>query len=254
MKIIKVDFHVLRNEEWFQLFTEFRDLALKYDPNALNIAELWATFLILYTDADTAIEIIRKSADTALMIKADHVRDHTFRGFADAVKSARNHFDPAMRAAADKLTIIFNHFGNLTRKAPNEETSGIYNLLQELDNGTPGMTLPVDILGLRNWAIRLAEDNAAYETLLKNRNTEVASRSKLRMKEVRREVQKAYYKMAARIEAVTTLNGDMPPFSDFVNEWNAFLKHYANVLAQRQRRRRPVPPPNDSENNFDGSI
>jgi hypothetical protein len=240
MKILSLNFYNLRNEEWFQLFTEFRDLVLKYNPNALNIAALWATFLLLYTDADTALEIIRKSVDTVLMIEADHVRDHTFRGFADAVKSARNHFDAAKRAAAEKLTVIFDHFGNLAQKAPNEETAGIHNLLQELDNGTPGTDLPVDILGLRDWAVRLAADNDAYEALVKDRNTEVASRSKLRMKEVRRELQDVYYKMTTRMEATVTLNGDVPPFTGFVNEWNAFLKRYSDVLAQRQGKHHPV--------------
>ncbi|MDR1154951.1 MAG: hypothetical protein LBL04_09565 [Bacteroidales bacterium] len=36
MKILRLDFYRLRNEEWFQLFTEFRDLVLKYNPGALN--------------------------------------------------------------------------------------------------------------------------------------------------------------------------------------------------------------------------
>jgi hypothetical protein len=248
MKILSLNFYKLRNGEWFQLFTEFRDLVLKYNPDALNIAELWATFLILYTDADTALEIIRKSADTALMIEADHARDNTFRGFADAVKSARNHFDPVKRAAADKLTLIFDHFGNLARKASNEETAGIYNFLQELNSGTPGTALPVDILGLRDWATQLAEDNASYDALVKNRNTEVAQRSKLRIKEVRRELQETYYKMTARLEATMTLNGDTPPFTDFANEWNAFLKRYADVLAQRTGKHHPPVPPNVPEN------
>ncbi|MDR1172549.1 MAG: DUF6261 family protein [Bacteroidales bacterium] len=246
MKILRLDFYKLRNEEWFQLFTEFRDLVLKYNPDALNIAELWATFLILYADADTALEIIRKSADTALMIEADHVRDQTFRGFADAVKSARKHFDPAKRAAADRLAILFDHFGNLAQKAPNEETAGIYNFLQELDNGTPGTALPVDVLGLRDWAVRLAEDNAAYETLVKGRNTEVAQRSKLNVKNVRRELQETYRKMTERIEATMTLNSEAPPFTDFANEWNAFLKRYADVLAQRKGKQQPPVPPKEA--------
>jgi hypothetical protein len=251
MKISSLNFYKLRNEEWFQLFTEFRDLVLKYDPEALNIAELWATFLLLYAEADTALEIIRKSADTVLMIEADHVRDHTFRGFADAVKSARNHFDPAKRDAADKLTVIFDHFGNLARKSLNEETAGIYNLLQELDNGTPGIAFPVDILGLRDWAVKLEADNAAYEAIVKDRNTEVASRSKLRVKEVRHETQEVYYKMAARIEATMTLNGDVPPFTNFANEWNAFLKRYADVMAQRQGKHHPPVLPNVSDTDIE---
>jgi hypothetical protein len=240
MKILKINFYKLRNEEWFQLFTEFRDLVLKFNPDALNIRELWATFLILYADADTALEIIRKSADTVLMLEADRVRDCTFRGFADAVKSALNHFDPQKRAAAEKLTILLDHFGNLAQKAPNEETAGIYNLLQELNGETatpaalPAAILPIDILGLRDWTTKLAADNEAYEALVKSRNVEIASRTKLRMKEVRRKMQDIYSQIAERIEATITLNGEMPPFTDFVNELNAFLKRYANVMAQRK--------------------
>jgi hypothetical protein len=62
------------------------------------------------------------------------------------------------------------------------------------------------------------------------------------MKDVRREMQETYYKMTARIEATMTLNGDVPPFTNFVNEWNAFLKRYADVLAQRAGKHHPVPP------------
>ncbi|GHT67838.1 hypothetical protein FACS189452_06320 [Bacteroidia bacterium] len=229
--IIKVDFYAFRNEEWFQLFTEFRDLVLKFNPSVLNVAAQWATFLTLYADADTALEIIRKSADTALMLEADHRRDLTFRGFADAVKSARNHFDPAKRAAAEQLAILFDHFGNLARKASNEETAGIYNLLQELNGAYANR---VAALGLADWTSQLAAHNAAYETLVKDRNTEIASRSKLQMKTVRRDVQDVYSQIVQRIEATMTLNGEVPPFTDFVNELNAFLKHYADTLAQRR--------------------
>jgi hypothetical protein len=239
MKISSLNFYKLRNEEWFQLFTEFRDLALKFNPDALNIAALWATFLTLYADADTALEIIRKSADTALMLEADRVRDQTFRGFADAVKSACNHFDPQKRTAAEQLSIPFNHFGNLAQKAPNEETASIYNLLQELNGAYANR---VQILSLQDWTLRLAADNAAYEALVKDRNTEIAQRSKLRMKGVRKEVQEVYYRIVERIEATITLNGEIPPFAGFANEWNAFLKRYADVLAQRHTKENvPVP-------------
>jgi hypothetical protein len=246
MKILRSDFYKFRNEEWFQLFTEFRDLALKFNPNELNIAALWATFLTLYADADTALEIIRKSADTVLMIESDRVRDQTYRGFADAVKSARNHFDPQKRATAEQLSILFDHFGNLAKKAPNEETAGIYNLLQELNGAYADK---VQALSLQDWAIRLTADNEAYEALVKNRNTEIAMRSKLRVKEIRKEVQEIYYRIVERIEATITLNGEIQPFTGFVNEWNAFLKRYVNVLAQRQAKgHRSAPDVKDSEN------
>jgi hypothetical protein len=237
MRIIRIHFHLFRNEEWFQLFTEFRDLVLKYNPDALNISELWITFLILYADADTALEIIRKSADTVLMLEADHVRDRTFRGFVDAVKSALNHFDPQKQEAARLLIIPLKHFGNLTRKASNEETAGIYNLLRELNGAYAD---EVRILSLEDWTRQLAIDNEAYEILVKDRNGEVAQRSKLRMKEVRIEIQDVYAKIIERIGAIITLNGETPLFTGFVNELNAFLKRYVDVLAQRKGKSRNI--------------
>jgi hypothetical protein len=237
MKVIRIHFHLFRNEEWFQLFTEFRDLVLKYNPDALNISELWVTFLILYTDADTALEVIRKSMNTVLMHEADYVRNRTFRGFVDAVKSALNHFDPQKREAARLLMILLDHFGNLARKAPNEETAGIYNLMQELNGAYADK---VRILLLEDWTRQLAADNEAYEVLVKDRNVEVAQRSKLRMKEIRSEMQDVYAKIVERIEAVITLNGETPQFMGFVNELNAFLKRYADVLAQRKGKSRNI--------------
>jgi DNA-dependent RNA polymerase auxiliary subunit epsilon len=230
MKILRIRFHNLRNEEWFQLYTEFKDLVEASGASTLDIVALFATFLIFYNQADEALDLIRKSLDTDLMEEADMKRDHTYRGLADAVKSSLNHFNAAKKQAAEEVTLVIEHFGNLAAKAPNEETAGIYNLTQMLSDE---YVAQVALLGLTDWVTELQQDNEAYETLVKARNDEVVARTKFRMKTVRREAEAVYRQIVTRLEAQTVLS-DSPELEDFITKLNGFLLRYENVIAIRR--------------------
>ncbi|MDR2064209.1 MAG: DUF6261 family protein [Prevotellaceae bacterium] len=233
MKISKIKFILLRNEEWFQFMTEFKDLAEKLTPETLGISGLFTQFLTAYADADVAADIIRKSPETAQMQEADRKRDVTFRGLADAVSAFGHHFNAGKRQAAEELTIVLDHFGNLAQKPSNEETAGIYNLLQELN----GKYAPqMQLLALGDWAQELEQNNIDYETLVKQRNTELAERPKLRMTDVRRQTQDIYSKITERIEALAVVNGE-DAYVPFVDELNVFVKRYNSIINQRQGRR-----------------
>ncbi|MDR2125328.1 MAG: DUF6261 family protein [Prevotellaceae bacterium] len=233
MNILKIDFHSLRNEEWFQFMTEFKYLVEKSTPETLGVAELFTLFLTNYADSDTAAELIRKSPETAKMLEADNKRDATFRGFADAVASYANHFNADKQRAAEDLAIVLDHFGNLAKKPSNEETAGMYNLLQELN----GKHAPqVQLLAIADWVQELEQNNNDYETLVKQRNTELAERPKVRMVDARRQTQDAYRKIVERIEALILVNG-ADAYAAFVNELNTFIKRYNNIVSQRQGRR-----------------
>jgi hypothetical protein len=222
----------LRNEEWFQFYTEFKTLVEQYTPEALNIDELFAVFLTLYVDADDALEIIRKSAATELLAEADTTRDVIFRGFAEAVKSALHHFDAAKREAAGRLQITFDHYGNIARKSYNEETASIYNFIQEM-NGKHASDIAV--VGLGDWVAQLDADNKTFENILKTRYTEEAGKTDLRMKEVRRETDRNYRDILDRIDASILLNGEAP-YASFVKELNIRVERYSDIIAQRKGR------------------
>ncbi|MDR1984628.1 MAG: DUF6261 family protein [Prevotellaceae bacterium] len=233
MKISKINLRNLRNEEWFQLMTEFKDLVQKSTPETLGITELFTLFLDCYADADVAAEIIRKSPETAKMQDADQKRDATFRGLVEAVASYTRHFNADKQQAADELKIVFDHFGNLAQKPSNEETAGIYNLLQEL-NGKYAQQ--VQLLAVGDWVQELEQNNNAYETLVKQRNIELAERPKLRMIDVRAQTMDVYRKITDRIEALILVNG-ATAYASFVDELNAFIKRYNDIVAQRQGRK-----------------
>jgi hypothetical protein len=57
--------------------------------------------------------------------------------------------------------------------------------------------------------------------------------------------------MTARVEATMTLNGDVPPFTNFVDGWNAFLERHADALARLAGVHRPPVPPGVSRDTGD---
>jgi hypothetical protein len=230
MKITRTDFHLYRNEQWFQFFTEFKRLTGIYKN--LNIEELLIVFLVLYGKADEALEIIRKSAKTELINEADSKRDHTFRGFAGMVISFLNHFDPKKQQAAVQLEIVLNHYGNVNVLPKDEETAAIHNLLQDVKITYAAQ---IGLLGLNEWVEELEKDNLTFQALTADRNTEEAMRSSLRMIEVRRECDAVYRQIVERIEALILLNGEAQ-YADFVNELNNLVRHYNNTIAARKGR------------------
>ena len=172
MNINKIDFTRMRNDEHFQFQVEFRALVHKYDAANLNIAAQFQTYLPLFDREDTALKKIMKSAVTAEIQAADKERDTVFSGMTDAQKAALKHFNPQVQASAKRLQAVFDTYGNLAKKPLNEETSGIYNFLQEL-NGT--YAADARMAGIDLWAAELGRLNEAFTTLVRDRFDETAS-------------------------------------------------------------------------------
>jgi hypothetical protein len=229
MKIIRLKLNLLRNEEWFNFFTEFKTLVTQATPGALNIDDLFAAFLTLYTQADDALEILRKSSLTEEIVHLDGLRDGTFRGIADNVRSSLHHFDPARREAAHRIIPIFDHYGDLARKPFNEETAGIVNFLQEVRNKYAPQ---VQILGINEWLNELERNNNDFETAVLERNAEIAARPDVNMLDVRRKTGLCYHQIVERLEALILLNGETA-YGDFVTKLNVNIERYKNVLSRR---------------------
>ena len=222
----------LRNEEWFQFYTEFKTLVEQYNPETLDIDTLFTQFLSLYNDADEALEVIRKSADTKQIADADTTRDNVFRGFADAVKSAQNHFDSAKREAANRLQIVFDHYGNIARKSYDEETASIYNFIQDMKGSSAA---EITTLGLGDWVTQLDSDNQAFEALMVDRYDETSSKTSLRMAEVRKETDRCYRDILDRLDALILINGNND-YTPFVKDLDTRVDRYSNIIAQRKGR------------------
>lgn len=88
---------------------------------------------------------------------------------------------------------------------------------------------------LTPWVDKLVANNKAYEALTKESYDETAAKTELKAKETRTEVDKAFRKIAERIEALIVLEGETD-YAKFVRRLNVMQDKYANILAQPQGR------------------
>jgi len=230
MKTKSIYLHDLRNDAHFQFHTEFKDLVTKFGAAALKVQSHFEAYLPAYHAEDEALKKVMKSAITAEIQAADKQRDLLFRGMADANKAALNHFNPQVVEAAKRLKILFDTYGNLAQKPLNEETSAIYNLLQDL-NGKYAADAAATML--TDWAAELGDANDAFGKLMKDRYDETAMRTDLVLKECRFKADDAYRTITDRVNALVVVEGEAA-YSDFIRRLNAVIDKYAVARPRRK--------------------
>ena len=230
-KLTRLRTHALANEVHFRFHTENEALYTKYDPAALGIQPFIAPFRAGLSALDTALERIRKSADTARAAEADRDFDLSFSGLHEYARSCLHHFDPAVKRAAENLDVVFAHYGNIGKEAYRQELASSYNLMQDLRARKEEVTL----LNLEPWMQAHEQAAAALAAILDERTGETAQQTELRAGQTRRELDAVYQQITDRIEAMINLNGrDFVP--GFVAEYNAHALEYKNRLAQHLGR------------------
>jgi hypothetical protein len=232
----------LRNEEWFNFFTEFKTFVEEHHPEVLDIEALFIAFISFYGMADEALEQIQKSSYTSAIVQLDAVRDNAFMGVSDTVRTALRHFDAAKRTAAERLLILFDHYGDVANKPYNEETASIYKFLQDIRTKYPDEIVTLDLIG---WLNELERSNTDFENAILDRNREYAGRTDLNMLNVRRQTGRAYLDIVERIEALALIQGD-EKFAPFINTLNANIERY-KIAVNRRRATNSTQPESESE-------
>jgi hypothetical protein len=229
MKIGKIRLAGLRNDEHFQLHTEVKDLAGKFGTKALKVAAQFEAYLFAYSAEDEALKKVVKSAITADIQDADRRRDQLFRGMVDVNRALLNHFNPEVQGAAKRLKILFDTYGNLVQKPLNEETSALYNLLQDLNGKYAADTATAM---LTEWAAELGAANEAFSKLMQDRYEETALKTDLVLKHCRTNVDDAYRAIVERIDALVVVEGE-DAYSGFIRHLNAVVDKYSTALSRR---------------------
>lgn len=229
----------LRNGEHAKFFTEVDNLIDESGSTALSLDDQSALFKSVLAREFEALGVIRKSALSDELEVADQPRDDTFRGTVDTAKAGLNHYDPEVRKAAAKVMVVLDSFGNVAALPYNEETIAISKIKTEL---TTKFANEVDTLGLAPWLTVLETQNTAFDTLMKERFSEEAGKTALRMKTIRQEVEAAYQKVLRRIEALIEING-MANYGVFVAEMNSRIEKYNTIVAQREGNKAEVETP-----------
>jgi hypothetical protein len=223
MKISKIHLTSLRNDAHFQYCVEFRELVAKFNPETLKLNPLFDEFPALLDREDEALKKINKSAITEKIQEADVARDETFSGMAELNKAMCKHFTPRTRDAAKRIAVVLHTYGNVAKKTLNEETSAIYNMLQDLRSDK--YKSDASTIGIMDWMNELEKRNNAVENLMRERFDEGASKSHIVLKQAREAVDALYHKLIKRLEALIEIDGEAD-YEAFVNTLNEIAAKY----------------------------
>jgi hypothetical protein len=200
---------------------------LRLLPEKIGIEAIFALYNAAFEQEQKALDIIPKSEFSEQIENQDKVRDNLARGFSDAVKSARNHFDAKIRDAANSLWRVFSHYGNVAVLSLDAETAAIDDMMRELDGEANAAAL--ETLGLTNWRDNLKAENAKFHQLMMNRYNEATTKTTLRMKTARVETDKYYRAMVSQTEIQLLLGNNDAVFGEFVTELNAIIKRFKDL-------------------------
>jgi hypothetical protein len=260
MKVIRIPLKSLHNEEWFELQITFEGKVIYYGPAVLGLQKLWVRYAELYETADKLLQVIRESALTKDVEKADKKRSKVFRGFYGLVKSSLQQPNADKLKAAERLFIVLKEYRKAILKSTyNEESGALHNLLQDL---TGAYSADVALLGFTEWTTALEQAEREFLALYNERQAESVAKPQEELALVRAEMDALYNAMINILDAVLMgdgLGGDtvVDPESlkdgvyesdtpshlrgnvtyNFVQEWNETLKKYRNALQQRAGRR-----------------
>ena len=232
MKTEKINLSALRNEEHFQYHAEFKASVIRHNAETLNISDAFLSYQVLLDQEFEALQVVRRSVATDLIADIDRERDDIYRGLADVVRSGLNHFSSNKRNASKRIKVLLDQYGNIARKSYDEETAAISKMMQEVQT----TYLPdVNLLGLGEWFSELDKKNKEFDLLMKNRYTEEAAKTELRMRQVRVDVDNSYRDLVNRIDALVLINGSSG-YEEFIREMNARIERFSHTGAQRKGR------------------
>lgn len=232
LKIKKINLNILRNEEHYQIHSEVKGLVDKYGAAVLGIEELYALYLPVYAQEYEALNVIRASQHSEELADADGDRDALTRGFKNTVNGFLGHFNTEKRKAAERIQLVLDHYSDIEVKPYDQETVAIDTMLDELKGISAA---DIQILGLGDWVTEMENSNNAFRALMTTRYTEKASKTDLKMKQVRIDIDIAYRNIVKNLEAQITLKGEAT-LTPFVNELNQRIERFGNILAQRKGR------------------
>ncbi len=236
--IKKVKLHNFRNKEHWQFIKLALDIFLKYNPDALNIRELYNELDQLANEEQTAISVELGSAITVKREAADLYRDRMHSKFYHYVLSFILDDEEAGEfEAAQRVMRIIRQVGNPWKLADHAETT----MLIQLGNELQPYSADLEMIGAQSRLDKLLAANLRFVELDKLCRDDRTNRPSGSVKAVRVKVDPTYTSI------IDAINSDVKRYKDdrfdlLITDLNAIVKDYSTLLAQRKSRTKKVDP------------
>ena len=242
VKVNRIHFHSMTNEFHNEYHRRVTLLVSKLTPAALAAIDIdlaLALYRKAYSDEENVLDIMTASDLSKPISNEDQDRDRTYTGFVATAKALHYHFDKEVRDAADRITGVFKHYGNVTKKNYEAETAAIRDLIRELD--TDEHTIDLKTMQAMDWRDRLEAENNIFEDLVQQRLSEKAAMPAIRMRDARKETDQCFRTIVLHLEYLQNVGKSSPELLAFVTELNTLTKYYADIMAHQRSKKKEEP-------------
>jgi len=238
-----IDLRNLRNSEFLQFSNDFLGLVLLNDPRALKVQPQYDNLKAAANTIEALFKADRGSLMTDELVALDLRRDTAITGITGYVQSLTYHFKEDIRTQASALAAnLANYDAGVAKQNYQSETAIINSILTDWTE-KPALKAAVAALNIADWQAELADANTAFNAKYLARTQEMGAASPDTIKEKRQETTLAYYTLRDFINSYYTLNEGAEPYHKTVNELNALISQYNNLLAGRKGGNNDTPPP-----------
>lgn len=219
----------LQNSEHFAFFTDV--LKLLNEANLAPLKNLKDKIAVDLQKEDDAQKQIRKSGHTVQIDELDTHRDEIFRGLVLRLQSEQLSEIASRREAANRLMIVVDTYGNLTKFNLQKETAEIGNLVQDLRsaNYQPSMAE----ISVEDWTDWLDDANNAFDSLYTSRRDDLAAMPDFDMKNIRKTLDDDFAELQKMLSALETLS-PTPALAALIAKLDTSTERWKETLAQRR--------------------
>jgi hypothetical protein len=216
-KLVSLKFKSLPFSAHYDFFMKLSlILSSSGDTLKIAVAGLMDDFNSWLAKEDAVIQWIRKSVLTDKIADADGQIDRLLVGINSVVKAFIHSTIPDAMAAANRVQIMLNQYGRVTRESYDEEAGKVRAMLEQYRGA---YYADVNTLGLQNWVNELSAAFDIFESLLGQRESEQGAKPTYTAQKVRQGIEEVYQQMVEIINANCIVNVSRD-FSDFIDLLN----------------------------------
>ncbi|HBG41186.1 MAG TPA: hypothetical protein DDZ96_11925 [Porphyromonadaceae bacterium] len=195
--------------EFFQVMKLIAGYLGKEDMETLKLAVVATAFLVGFDTLDAAVKQADKSGFTTVKRERDSVRDNTFVGFMEFLRSMTRYPDPDVSEAARRLLFVTEKYGkSIQAMAREQETSILHNWVGDMRQ--TGNVALLEKLTHLPWIDKIDEENTQYEATHISSTEEKSTYVTGLTDKARKEMQKAFENLCEAINSHAFIDGETP--------------------------------------------
>jgi hypothetical protein len=244
-KISALYFRLLPNAAHYNYFTHVRK-ALDNAAPAVKTAlgALLPSFNEWHAKEEQAMEWVRKSAFTTLIVESFRRTEHILVGFSSQVRGLEYNPEPAVATAAHRIRLMLKNYGRVCRKAYEAFSGDMRVILQHLQDD---YAADVATLGLAEWVSALEAAFTEFQARLAQRDAQSLKKPADTFTAVRGHMEKLYHKIGHILNACAITSPDAPVFVALIQQLNPEIErlnaeYHRHRYAIANAEPAPIPP------------